>query len=108
MAPPKTFGQIIRDKRQEMSLSQKELAAKIKKDNGDAISPQYQNDIEFDRRDPPSESMIEQYAEILQLPKESLILAAGKVPSDLRKFAADNPEAAQQVFQAFRRKQQGK
>src|SRR6266571_5727778 len=104
MAPPKSFGQIIRDKRQEMGISQKELAAKIKKDNGEPISPQYQNDIEFDRRDPPSESMIEQYAVILKLPKESLILAAGKVPSDLRELAADNPEKTQRALQLFRKK----
>lgn len=108
MAPSKTFGQIIRDKRQDMGLSQKDLAARIKKDNGEAISPQYQNDIEFDRRDPPSESIIEQYAKILLLPKESLILAAGRVPSELREFAADNPEGAQQVYHAFRKRQKEK
>jgi len=106
MAPAKTFGQIIRERRQELGLSQKELAAKIKKDNGEAISPQYQNDIEFDRRDPPSEKMIAQYAELLKLHKESLILAAGRVPTDLREFAAHNPEKAQEVFQLFRKKKQ--
>lgn len=100
----KTFGQIIRDKRQELGLSQKELANKIRKEDGSSISPQYENDIEFDRRDPPSEDMIRQYAKILGLPVEALILAAGRVPADLRSFAARRPDQAQEVFQAFRKK----
>ena|SRR2546422_11629160 len=107
MAPTKTFGQIIREKRQELGISQKELATKIKKENGEAISPQYQNDIEFDRRDPPSEFMIEQYATALKLDKDYLILVAGKVPADVRKLASENPEKAQHVFQVFRRKSKG-
>lgn len=107
MTQDKTFGRIIRERRQELGISQKELASKIRKDNGEVISPQYQNDIEFDRRDPPSHNMIEQYAKILGLPKESLILAAGRVPPDVRRFAADNPVKAQQFIQAFRKRTRG-
>jgi transcriptional regulator with XRE-family HTH domain len=107
MTQGKTFGKIIRDRRQELGFSQREIASKIKKENGEQISPQYQNDIEFDRRDPPSDDMIEQYAKVLELPKESLILAAGRVPPDVRKFAADNPLKAHQFIMAFRKKTQG-
>lgn len=104
MIEKKTFGQIVREKRQELGISQKELASRIKKEDGSAISPQYENDIEFDRRDAPSEEMIRQYAKVLGLPVDALILAAGKVPDELRHFAARSPEKAQLVFQAFRKK----
>ncbi len=106
MVEKKTFGQIIRERRQELSISQKELASKIKKEDGMQISPQYENDIEFDRRDPPSEDMIRQYAKALDLHAEALILAAGRVPEEIRNIAARSPERAQQVFQAFRKKPQ--
>lgn len=106
MTENKTFGQIIREKRQELGISQKELASKIEKEDGSSISPQYENDIEFDRRDAPSEDMIRQYAKILGLHVDALLLAAGKVPDELRHFAARSPEKAQQVFQAFRKKSQ--
>jgi len=44
-------------------MSQKELAGKIKKEDGLPISAQYLNDIEHDRRNPPSEFLIAQIAE---------------------------------------------
>ena len=99
----KTFGQMIREKRQALGLSQKELASQIKKEDGSSVSPQYQNDIEFDRRDPPSELMIKQYAKFLDFPVDSLFLAAGKVPKDVKAFATERPEEARNVFRAFRK-----
>ena len=41
---------------------QKQLAALIKKDDGRPISPQYLNDLEHDRRHPPSEVLLSQFA----------------------------------------------
>ena len=49
----KTFGTIISEARRAAGLSQKELAAKVKKEDGQPISAQYLNDIEHDRRNPP-------------------------------------------------------
>ena len=57
-----TFGRIIADARKALGMSQKELAARTRKEGGGAISPQYLNDIEHDRRNPPSEYIIEQLA----------------------------------------------
>ena len=54
----KTFGTILSEARKAKGISQKELAAKVRKDDGQAISPQYLNDIEHDRRNPPSEFLI--------------------------------------------------
>lgn len=100
----KTFGQIIARARKELGISQKDLAAKIGKEDGEAISPQYLNDIEHDRRDPPSEFFIEQFSKHLKLSKEHLIAAAGLWPTDIRDKIADaNPRAVEQAFTAFRK-----
>ena len=100
----KTFGQIISGARKALGISQKDLAAKIRKEDGKPISPQYLNDIEHDRRDPPSESFIEQFAKHLRLSKEHLIAAAGLWPTDIREeIVGADPEVVEQAFTAFRK-----
>ena len=99
----KTFGTILSEARRAEGLSQKEVAAKIKKEDGLAISAQYLNDIEHDRRNPPSEFLIAQFATLLKMDKDILILAAGMIPQDLQKMAATDPEKVQQAFKAFRK-----
>ena len=49
----KTFGTIISEARAAKGMSQKDLAAQLKKEDGAVISAQYLNDIEHDRRNPP-------------------------------------------------------
>lgn len=100
-----TFGKIIADARRKTRLSQKELAAKIKKENGEPISPQYLNDIEHDRRNPPNEFLIAQFARLLNLPKDYLILAAGALPAEeLGTIARAKPGQVAEAFKAFRAK----
>jgi len=103
----KTFGTVLSEARKAKGMSQKELAAKVKKEDGQPISPQYLNDIEHDRRNPPSEFIIGQMAEFLAFDKDMLCLAAGTIPSDLMKMAAKSPDKAQQAFKAFRRTVKG-
>jgi transcriptional regulator with XRE-family HTH domain len=98
-----TFGTIISAARRAEGLSQKELAAKIKKEDGQVISAQYLNDIEHDRRNPPSEFLIVQFAALLKLDKDVLILAAGMIPQDLQKLAATQPQKMEEAFKAFRK-----
>jgi transcriptional regulator with XRE-family HTH domain len=43
----KTFGRIIAEARKALVISQKDLAARINKEDGEAISPQYLNDKVF-------------------------------------------------------------
>jgi transcriptional regulator with XRE-family HTH domain len=47
-----TFGRVISEARKNRELSQKELAMLVRKEDGNAISPQYLNDLERDRRSP--------------------------------------------------------
>src|SRR5260370_1713252 len=88
----KTFGTIISEARRAAGPSQKDLAAKVKKEDGQPISAQYLNDIEHDRRNPPSEFLIAQIAPILNLHKDVLCLAAGTIPQHLKKTATTQPE----------------
>jgi transcriptional regulator with XRE-family HTH domain len=100
-----TFGQIIANARRKLGISQKVLAERIKKENGESISPQYLNDIERDRRNPPSEYLITQFAKELRLNKDYLLLAAGTVPQEVKeKLSESDPDAVDQAFRAFRRR----
>lgn len=101
MSTPTTFGSFISFKRKENSLSQKELATLIKREDGDPISPQYLNDIEHDRRSPTSDLMVKQFAQILGLPPDYLYYLAGKFPTDVVTTNA-SPEKVQKAMLAFR------
>ena len=99
-----TFGRIIAAARKAADVSQKHLAAKIVKEDGEPISPQYLNDIEHDRRNPPSEEIIEQFSKLLKLSKDYLIAAAGMLPEDVRNgLRGKDPEQVEKAFTAFRR-----
>jgi len=65
-----SFGRAISSARKTLGLSQKELAAKIKKDDGEAITPQYLNDIEHDRRSPQSDHLVREFARVLKIERE--------------------------------------
>jgi transcriptional regulator with XRE-family HTH domain len=97
-----TFGRAIADARKAKGLSQKELAALIHKEEGGAISPQYLNDIEHDRRSPTSDSLIRQFAKALGEKEEYLFVLAGKIPDDLRNKAGDRDQIVE-GFTNFRR-----
>lgn len=97
-----TLGRIISEARKKAGLSQKELAARIKKEDGVAISPQYLNDIEHDRRNLPSDYLLKQLARELKLPVEYLQYLAGQLPEDLRS-ANHSPEDVTNAFKAFRK-----
>jgi transcriptional regulator with XRE-family HTH domain len=99
-----TFGRIVATARKNLGISQKDLAAKIRKEDGEPISPQYLNDIEHDRRNPPSEPMMGEFAKHLNLSKEYLIAAAGMLPTDVRKgLTGADPERVAKAFTAFRK-----
>ena len=78
-----SFGETIRNKRKQLSLSQKELAGRVMKDDDTPISPQYLNDIEQGKRNPDSDAMIEHFARVLELDKDILYFWARKLPADL-------------------------
>jgi transcriptional regulator with XRE-family HTH domain len=98
-----SFGQIIAEARRTAGLSQKQLASMVKKENGVPISPQYLNDLEHDRRNPPPDYLIAQFARALNLEPDYLMLAAGKVPRDIRAIGVAKPEVVEEAFRLFRK-----
>ena len=101
-----TFGRVISEARKARGLSQKELAGRTTKDDGTAISAQYMNDIEHDRRNPPSDYILEQFAQILKFDEDYLYFLAGQLPSNLRADSYD-PDRVEAAFKAFRRELRG-
>jgi transcriptional regulator with XRE-family HTH domain len=97
-----SFGQVIAEARKKRGLSQKDLANKIKKEDGVPISPQYLNDIERDRRNPPSEFILAQFARQLELPIDYLRVLAGKLPEDIE-VGRYKPEEIEAAVLAFRK-----
>lgn len=102
-----TFGEVVSEARRTKGLSQKELASLVKKEDGQAISAQYLNDIEHARRNPPSEFLIGQFAQALGVSKDVLCLAAGTVPLDLQKLVTAQPGKVEEAFKAFRKAVKG-
>lgn len=97
-----SFGEIISSCRKKAGLSQRELAAVVLKEDGTPISPQYLNDLERDRRNPPSQHLLRQFAEALDLSPEYLVFLAGELPEDLR-TGSYGPEQVEAAFRAFRK-----
>ena len=57
-----TFGKEIARLRKKLSMSQKDLADLVLKEDNTHITPQYLNDIEHDRRNPSSDSIIKSFS----------------------------------------------
>lgn len=99
----RTFGNYIAEQRKKLSMNQKELAARIvREDDGAPISPQYLNDIERDRRQPTSDHLIRQFADVLGIKPEYLFFLAGTIPHDYRRSRLDEDKVVE-IFSAFRR-----
>lgn len=103
-----SFGSAIASARKEKQLSQKDLAAKILKEDDQPITPQYLNDIEHDRRSPSSEHMIRQFAKVLSIEETTLYGLSGILPArDQELVRRATPQKVNDAFVAFRRKLKG-
>jgi len=98
----KTLGQVIREARIKREMTQKDLAAKVRKEDGTPIAPQYLNDIEHDRRS-PAEFVARQIANELELDADILIFLSGSIPRDIVQKASE--ATVQEAFRVFRKKQ---
>lgn len=101
MNVPATFGKEVSNARKAKEINQKQLAERIKREDGEPISPQYLNDIEHDRRSPSSEVIL-QIAELLALDADYLHYLAKKWPEDLTSSNA-KPEEVRKLMVAFRK-----
>ena len=97
-----TFGQYISKRRKELGLSQKELAEKILKEDGSHISPQYLNDLERNRRNPPGEHLLHQFSIVLSIDEDFLSYLTDGLPADARRLS-DDPQQVADALRAFRK-----
>ena len=101
-----SFGSAVASARKAKGWSQKELASKIiKEEDGVAITPQYLNDIEHNRRSPSSNHLVNQFARVLDIDAEVLFAIIGMLPEkDRRLVSKSTPDAVGEAFVAFRKK----
>ncbi len=100
-----TFGQTIATLRQQNGLNQRELAAKVRKEDGRAISQQYLNDIENDRRNPTGESLLREMAKALNTDAAFLMWLSGQVPPELRDAVSDPQDLARLITSVTKNRQ---
>ncbi len=100
-----SFGRAVTSARKQLGWSQKELAGKILKEDGQPITPQYLNDIEHDRRSPSSDQIVQQLATIFNINPDILYGLAGRVPDHV---AGNSAKQIERAFVAFRQALKGK
>lgn len=99
-----SFGRAIASARKQKGMNQKELAARVTKESGEAITPQYLNDIEHDRRSPSSDHLVRQFADVLSIDPVALYAVIGILPEHERELVRKaTPEKVGEAFFAFRR-----
>lgn len=96
-----SFGATVRSARKDLKLSQRQIADKVHKDDGTAITQQYLNDIELDRR-VPSPFVIKELARALRLDPDLLNAMAGQLPRDVD-LGRYKPDRIVKAMKAFRR-----
>lgn len=86
-----TFGELLKDKRREAGVTQRQLADRIKVDFS------YISKIENDHLPPPAANTIVAICEVLEISAEELLSAAGKIPDDIQKSVGES-KAAQEFL----------
>jgi transcriptional regulator with XRE-family HTH domain len=97
----KTLGKAIRERRRMLHMTLRQLAARVRFEDGHSISEPYLNDIEHDFRNPPREHIVMQLAAALEINSDVFFYLAGKVPPDLREREVPDEEL-ETAFQVFR------
>lgn len=87
MVKKQTFGAVIRERRKELQLTQRDVAervaARLKEEERRGFDFSYLSKIENDRLPPPSTPAILALAAILDLSADELLAVAGKTSPDI-------------------------
>ncbi len=97
----KTFGQVLRDAQKRAGLTQREPAARLKREDGRPVDPPYLNAVEHDHRYPPEDFTIEQMAKIVGISADVLYFHANRQPPDVKTEA--DLERVEAAYRAFRK-----
>ena len=97
----KTLGTAVRQRRNALGLTQRELAARVRFEDGRSISATYLCLIEHDLYKPRGH-IITEFARVLGMNPDVFFYLVGKVPPDVCELDATN-EQLEAAFEAFRR-----
>jgi len=97
----RTFGKLIRQRRKVLGLTQRQLAARVRFEDGHSISGPYLNEIEHDLRRPPRAHIIQQFAAAIEVSSDVLFFLVGRLPDDLHDADVTHEEVVA-AFRAFR------
>jgi len=98
----RTFGEVIAEARKKANLTQRQLAARIRTEEGRGISGPYLNDIEHNLRHPPRGYLLKQFARELDLDVDLLYFLAKQIPIDVDPSKVSEEQAVA-AYRAFRR-----
>lgn len=98
---PQSFGEMIAHRREELGLTQVDLAARIKGRSGETVTQQRITDIEHNRFGVPRAPVMKQLASALKLDTDVLCLWARVIPADIRAEGLSQ-EVIKEAWQAFR------
>ena len=101
----RTFGQVLTEARKRAGLTQKEVAERLRREDGRPIDAPYLNAVEHDRRLPPTNFLIEQLAKIVGISADILFYHAGRMPTDVKDDIEH--ERVEAAWQAFRKAYKG-
>jgi transcriptional regulator with XRE-family HTH domain len=96
----RTFGEVIAQARKKAHLTQRQLAAQIRNEEGKGISGPYLNDIEYNFRHPPRGYLLEQFARALDVDIDLLYFLAKQLPVeiDINNVSEEQGVAAYRAF----------
>jgi len=97
----KTIGEFIAERRKELSLSQKELAALIKNRDGKPLSTPYLSYLDNGRGE-PLEYLLDQFARVLRVSPEVLYFWTRRMPPEVATGEA-SPQQVTAAYRAFQR-----
>jgi transcriptional regulator with XRE-family HTH domain len=80
----KTFGQVLREARKKAGITQRELASRLRREDGRSVDPPYLNAVEYNHRYPPEDYLIEQMARIVGIATDVLYFHANRHPPDVK------------------------
>jgi transcriptional regulator with XRE-family HTH domain len=96
---------LLAERRKELGISQKEMAARIKNRDGKPITSAYLNYLEHNRGKPP-DYLVDHFAEILRISRDVLYFWTRRMPPDIEPGEA-SPEKVTAAYRAFRRELKG-
>ena len=95
------LGDVINQARRGRRMTLRQLAEKVRKEDGEPVSPQYLNDIELNRRI-PSTHILHELARELELDIDTLLMLADAGETVMREYLEEHPTQAEEVIQLFR------